>query len=264
MRVISKFVSVRFAGLYNGSITLPQAMSVTLQMTGCVVIAPSTVVHCTLPAGQGNITSVSLTVLDQTASFAVQGIAYDAPHVIGTVPSPLVLTADLGTSITLSGSGFGATPGHVAAWLVVNTTGLCVPSGLAVSPASLTYFSDSEISLQFTPWSSMSFAVGTVLIVVAGQSTTVSLQIAAPVVSGLALDSLPLGGVYTVDITGSSLGSLYSGNCTASSMSIDVSESSCTSTSVLQVLSLCLAGCLLYHLYLHVLAIAFLATLCIE
>lgn len=224
-----------FAGLLGGTITLSPAASVITAMTGCVVFAESTVVHCTLPAGHGNITAVSLTVLDQTAMFVVQGIAYDAPHVTTTVPSPLVLTSDLSTSITLSGFGFGASSGHVAAWLVVNTSGLCVPSGLVVTSASLTYRSDGEISLQFTPWSDMSFSVGTVVIAVAGQSTTLALHIAAPVVSGVSLDTVPVGGVYTVDIAGISLGSIYSGSCSVFSMSIDVSGSDCINKSVPQV-----------------------------
>lgn len=214
---------------------MPQSSSITTTMTGCVVITFSTVVRCALPAGQGNITAVSLTVLDQTTTFVVAGIAYDAPRVIASVPSPLELTSDLSSPTTLSGSGFGASPGVVTAWLVVNTTGLCVPSGLVVTPASLTYRSDSEISLQFTQLSNMAFPVGSVVIAVAGQSTTVTLKISAPVVSGLSLDSVPVGGIYSVDIAGSSLGSSYSENCSASSVSIDVSGTSCTSTSVLQV-----------------------------
>lgn len=200
-----------------------------------MVTVPSTVVHCTLPAGQGNITSVSLTVLDQTATFVVTGIAYDAPHVTTTAPSPLVLTSDLSSSITLSGSGFGASPGQVTAWLVVNTTGLCIPSGMAASAAVVTYRSDNEISLQLPGWSNMSFSVGSVVIAVAGQSTVLDLSVSAPSVSALSLDSVPVGGVYTVDIVGLSLGSLHSGNCSASSVHIDVSGTNCTRTSVLQV-----------------------------
>lgn len=204
-------------------------------MTDCVVIVPSTVVHCTLPPGQGNITGVSLTVLDQTATFAVVGIAYDAPRVSETLPSPLMLTSDLSSSITLSGSGFGALPGHVTTWLVVNTTGLCVPSGLVVTSTSLTYVSDSEVSLQLTPWSNGAFSAAFVVIAVAGQSATVALTVAAPAVSTLSLAAVPVNGVYTLDISGSSLGSLYSGNCSASSVRVDVSGLACSSLSVLKV-----------------------------
>ena len=222
-------------------LSLPASTGSEALMTNCsVVVVPSaeSVVRCTLPAGHGNITQVSLTVLDQKATIVVEGIAYDPPTISSTLPSPIRVGTDMvPSSVTLFGSGFGVSAGVVQAYIVVDSNNLCNSSTLLFSSLSVTSSTDASVRLQLQASLGSVFANALIVVVVAGQFCSVPLTVLAPFITGLSLVSSSSG--HTIDISGTNFGSVVSrstvSNCTSPAAVVDIDGKPCDDVSVVTV-----------------------------
>jgi hypothetical protein len=121
----------------------------TVDVANCTFLTNDTLLQCAVPAGTGVISRVSVTVLDQTGSLDVAGLAYARPTVAAV--SPATWPTDVTSfSVTVTGSGFGSSTSQVTVTArEVGSACADIPGGMVVIATGISVLSDSELSFSF-------------------------------------------------------------------------------------------------------------------
>ena len=110
------------AGVSVDGVVTPSLTSTVLSTSNCSITVRHRRLQCALPAGVGTLSSVAVTVLDQTSVFSNVHLVYAQP-IVATV-SPPSWSPSSSTTVTLSGSGFGtaSATAMVCQWTVHNVS----------------------------------------------------------------------------------------------------------------------------------------------
>jgi hypothetical protein len=102
-------------------VTVPAGSLVT---TACELLVEDQLLQCELPPATGSISHVMVTVLGQTVSMAVTGLAYTPPRVTGVLPASW--GSDLTSVVVLvNGAGFGSTALSSLVQVIVSASSTC-------------------------------------------------------------------------------------------------------------------------------------------
>lgn len=185
------------------SVTVPAG---ALDTTGCVLAVPDSRLRCVLLPGTGVMSHVTVTVLGQSHTLAVTGLAYAPPTVSSVAPSswPTDLTY---LAVTLTGSGFGSVAqSDLVRVLVAGASGCGV--GPALSLTRVNVRDDSQLTFALHHNGSFVASTWQVLVTVSGVDQVVPVVVStrAPAVSELSLDNPSNGTHYFVLISGTDFG----------------------------------------------------------
>jgi hypothetical protein len=146
-----------------------------LDALNCTLVTNHTLLECALPAGTGVISRVSVTVVDQTGSLDVTGIAY-APPTIASV-APAAWPTDVSSMIvTVTGSGFGGASQSSQVSVTARAVGSrCTdaPDGMILTATRVSVLSDTELSFSFRSPAAHVAASWALTVMVAGQGLAV-------------------------------------------------------------------------------------------
>jgi hypothetical protein len=197
----------------------------------CTLQVPHRALRCTLPAGTGAITRVTVTVLGQSGAVATTGLAYAPPEIYAVSPAfwPTNVTAVV---VTLTGRGFGS-PVHAAGVTVVAMgRHSCGGEDTAVVGSKVVVRSDSELSFVIQGGVEHVVTSWSVGVSVAGQGADVAVGTKPPGVPTLTMLENLNGALYSLQLTGSDYGAGLSG-C-ASDVSVRIDGQACVSLTMTQ------------------------------
>ncbi len=236
---------VNFAGLVDYTrvtITTPGGVS---EAKDCVLVTPDTLLQCALPAGTGVVTQLAVTVLDQTGTLDVVGMAYARPTVSSVIPGTWS-TDVTSVTVTVRGSGFGSpAQSRLVSVAAVAVGPVCAGApggGVTLVGTGVSVVNDTELSFVMrTP--TLHVAAGwSLAVTVAGQGVAEADSVSAaaarvatraPAAPAVALASSSNGTHYVLLLTGADYGSVVS-SC-ANDVAVTIGGQRCDELTVLQV-----------------------------
>jgi hypothetical protein len=200
---------VNFGLLENKTTVTVTVLAGALVTTGCTLTAPDSRLSCSLPRGTGVISHVTVTVLGQSATLAVTGLAYAPPTVTSVVPGswPTNLTS---FAVALTGHGFGsAALSGLVRVTVMGVSDCGAGPGVTLNATSVNVRDDSHLTLTLQHSSSFVASAWQLLVTVSGVDQVMPFVVPtrAPAVSELSLDRPSNGTHYFLLISGTDFGS---------------------------------------------------------
>ncbi len=219
-------------GVVAVTVTTPAG---TARVLGCVYRTLHSALECGLPAGVGAVSLLTVTVLDQEATFVPTGIAYMPPVVTSVFPSTWP-TNLAGLTVTLTGRGFGVVSNLVR---VVATGAACGGAetvrllGQAVTPRG-----DVELSFTFSGAVDHVVPTWSVEVSVAGQGLEggpLSVPTRPPTVPALSFDRVSNGTHYFLLLAGADFGPVVGPQACAGDVSVTLDGAPCAALTMTQV-----------------------------
>jgi hypothetical protein len=209
-----------------------------LPLEDCAFATPHESLVCVFPAGAGVVSSLTLTVLGQSSSFAPTGLAYAVPVVTDVSPPELPTDMLGGVSVVLTGRGFG--PPALTRFVNVTVWGTACGGTVAVtSTAQATVRSDTELSFVMAATARHVVSSWLLAVTVAGQAVAGGARVVPtrrPVISGLSLAAPPFNGThYFIVLQGSDFGPTVGTTACVGDAHVTVDGSACAALSMSEV-----------------------------
>ncbi len=223
------------------SVTITTPAGVTLVSTSqsaCAFDVPHERLACSLPAGSGSISLVSVTVLGQPATLVPPGLAYAAPVVLTALPSTWPANVD-GAMLTLTGRGFGL-PSQSSLVTVTVRGVACGAVKVTLNAQSVTVRDDTELAFQVQGALDHVVPHWLVNVSVAGQVATTGewrVPTRAPSAPALSFARVTNDTHYFVLMTGSDYGPAVGTSTCPGDVSVTIDGSPCDALTMHQVIA---------------------------